>query len=148
MIDEKLYPPRPEADWASCLPKFYPRKLSENSIKIARYLIDLAKEGAPPTTYLKTGGKIGLRQNSRVLFTHLGVLSWVAYRNENVFLSVLVTRQKEKTPGDDFFEMVAGFREEPYQADNDSFTRECNLVYEAAKEEKLDFILTGETLKD
>ena len=149
MTDEKLCIPRPEADWAFCLPKFYPCKLHKDSIKIAKYLIKLVRDGNPPTTYLETGKKIGVRQNSRVLFTHLGAISWVAYRNEKVFLSVLVTRQKEETPGDGFFKMVAGFRKKPYiESTNDEvFIVERDRVYEAIKETKLDFMLTEKTLK-
>ena len=149
MTDEELCIPRPKADWARCLPKFYPCKLENDQIKIAKYLVKLATEEVPFTIYKETGKKIGLGQYNHRLHMHLGALSWVTYRIEKVFLSVLVARAAEETPGDGFFKMVAGFREKQYEKlDNKkSFNEERVLVYNAAKEGKLDFILTGKTHK-
>ena len=150
MTDEKLCIPRPEADWARCLPKFYPCKLEDDRLKLAEYLVKLAQKGGSPFTYTEIGEKIGLERNDSTLFTHLGALSWVTYRNKKVFLSVLVVRASEQIPGDGFFKMVAGFREKPYieSANNDSFIDERDRVYKIAKEGELDFMLTGKTLKD
>ena len=150
MTDEKSYPTRPEGISPVCLPKRYPRELKKDSIDIAKYLVKLVKEEGPnPTTYKETGGQIGLKQNDPALFMHLGTISWVTYHNEKVFLSVLVAREDEKIPGNGFFKMVAKFRKRPYkESTNDNvFIDELNGVYEAAKEGKLDFILTGKTLK-
>ena len=149
MTDEKLCIPRPEADWAHCLPEYYPCELKGDRLDIAEYLIKLAKEKEEPTNYEETGGIIGLNANNPVLFTHLGALSWVTHRNENAFLSVLVARKDEKIPGDGFFKLVAGLREIPYKTstDDEVFIKELKRVCQFAKEGKFDFMLTGKTLK-
>ena len=149
MTDEKLCIPRPETEWAFCLPEYYPCELKEDRLVITEYLIKLAKEEGGPTTYEETSGIIGLNPNNRVLFTHLGALSWVTHRNEDAFLSVLVARKDEKVPGDGFFKLVAGLREIPYKAstDDEVFINEIKRVYQFAKEGKFDFMLTGKTLK-
>ena len=149
MTDGKSHIPRPKADWAFCLPRFYPCKLNQNRIEIAEHLIDLAQKEGNLTTYEETGRIIGLTPNNRVLFTHLGALSWVTHRNENAFLSVLVARKDEKIPGDGFFKLVAGLREIPYKTstDDEVFIKELKRVCQFAKEGKFDFMLTGETLK-
>ena len=115
MTKEKSYPTLPEGVSKVCLPDPYPKELKKDSVEIAKYLIKLAKEEGPPTTYKETGGKIGLNPNDPALFTHLGTISWVTYHNEEVFLSVLVAREDEKIPGNGFFKMVAEFRGRPYK---------------------------------
>ena len=151
MTDENSYPTRPKGISTVCLPESYPRELKKDTVDIAKYLVKLAKEGdSNPASYKETGGEIGLKQNDPVLFMHLGTISWVTFHNADVFLSVLVAREDEKIPGNGFFKMVAEFRGRPYkESTNDEvFIDELNRVCEAAKEGKLDFILTGKTLKD
>ena len=148
--NQKSYPRKPQ-DAEGCLPRFYPCRLNNKERAIAEYLVELAKKGIDRTTYTDIGEieEVDLPANSPELFRYLGTISWVTYHNEEVFLSVLVAREDEKIPGNGFFKMVAAFRERPYkESTNDEvFIDELKRVHEAAKEGKLDFILTGKTLK-
>lgn len=156
--NKRIKPSRPDVS-DSCLPPSYPCKLDEKSKTLAKYLVNLAKEGAI-TTYTKAGELIDEKADSLKLRMCLGTISWVTYENEGVFLSVLVTKKEEETkkkiPGKGFFALVAGLYKTPYPPESDHyelFTKERDSVYETAKSEndkagKLDFILTGETFND
>ena len=118
--------------------------LSKESIEIARYLVECAQDKK-----IQTYGKVHEEMKSRHKHTYFVVelsryldeINRVSHRYASVLLSVLVVNKDTEIPGGGFFDLAAELYDKPHlsKPDKGFFDKECERVYESARNKELNF---------